>query len=91
MPRLSAIRLAKVGFAVAILVLVLYHAFNYEDPGMLFCKREGQRGGQSLGRVKREGPGRVVMDDHNPAVILQGYDSMCTMKTVFYHSLHECT
>ena len=24
------------------------------------------------------------MDDHNPAVILQGYDKMCAMKTVGY-------
>ena len=33
---------------------------------------------------------QVVKDDHNP--VLQGYDNMCTMKTVFYHSLqlHEC-
>ena len=29
------------------------------------------------------------MDDHNPAVILQGYDKMCAMKTVFYHSLQS--
>ena len=32
----------------------------------------------------------LVMDDHNPAVILQGYDKMCAMKTLFYHSLHKC-
>ena len=30
----------------------------------------------------------LVMDDHNHAVILQGYDSMCTMNTVFYHSMN---
>ena len=24
----------------------------------------------------------LVVDDHNPAVILQGYDNMCTMNTV---------
>ena len=26
------------------------------------------------------------MDDHNPAVILQGYDKMCAMKTLFSSS-----